>query len=55
MAYTKNNLEIHSRIAGLYEQYRNHNFISFKKSPEIKGTLYLEMIIKAIEEKKVLG
>jgi predicted DNA-binding transcriptional regulator YafY len=54
MAYSKNNLEIHSRIAGLYDQYGDREFISFKKAPEIKGTQYLDSIIKAIETKKVL-
>jgi len=54
MAYSKNNLEIHSRIAGLYDRYGNREFISFKKAPEIKGTQYLDPIIKAIETKKVL-
>ena len=54
MAYSKNNLEIHSRIAGLYDQYGDREFISFKKAPEVKGTQYLDSIIKAIETKKVL-
>ncbi|MCK4745575.1 MAG: WYL domain-containing protein, partial [Bacteroidales bacterium] len=54
MAYSKNNLEIHSLIAGLYEQYSDRGFISFRSAPEIKGTQYLETIIKAIEYKKVL-
>jgi predicted DNA-binding transcriptional regulator YafY len=54
MAYSKNNLEIHSRIAGLYDQYGDREFISFKKAPEIKGTQYLDSIIKAIETHKVL-
>ena len=54
MAYSKNNLEIHSRIAGLYDRYGNREFISFKKAPEIKGTQYLDSIIKAIETKRVL-
>ena len=54
MAYSKNNLEIHSRIAGLYDRYGDREFISFKKAPEVKGTQYLDPIIKAIEAKKVL-
>lgn len=54
MAYTRNNLEIHSMIAQLYEKYGAHGFISFRKVPEIKGTQYLEPIIKAIENKQVL-
>ena len=54
MAYTRNNLEIHSRIADLYAKYSNRGFISFRKAPEIKGVQYLDPIIAAIEEQKVL-
>ena len=54
MAYSKNNLEIHSRIAGLYDQYGDREFISFKKAPEVKGTQYLDSIIRAIENRRVL-
>jgi predicted DNA-binding transcriptional regulator YafY len=54
MAYTKNNLEIQSLIAGLYHRYGNKGFIHFRKAPEIKGTHYLEPIIGAIENKQVL-
>jgi len=54
MAYSKNNLEVHSLIAGLYERYRDRGYIHFKKAPEIKGTQYLEPIIHAIEKRKVL-
>jgi predicted DNA-binding transcriptional regulator YafY len=54
MAYSKNNLEIHSLIAGLYERYRDRGFISFRKAPEIKGTQYLDPIIQAIENQEVL-
>ena len=54
MAYSKNNLEVHSLIARLYELYQNQGFISFKKAPEIKGTQHLEPIIHAIENKQVL-
>jgi len=54
MAYTRNNLEIHSMIARLYEKYGDRGFISFKKAPPVKGTHYLEPIIKAIEHKQVL-
>lgn len=54
MAYSKNNLEIHSTIAGLYKRYHNRGFISFRKTPEIKGTQYLDPIINAIENKQVL-
>lgn len=54
MAYSKNNLEIHSLIAGLYERYRDRDFISFRKAPEIKGTQYLDPIIQAIENQEVL-
>jgi predicted DNA-binding transcriptional regulator YafY len=54
MAYSKNNLEIYSMIAGLYKQYQNRGFISFRKAPEIKGTQYLDPIIQAIEGKRVL-
>ena len=54
MAYSKNNQEIQSMIAGLYERYRDRGFISFRRTPEIKGTTYLNPIIKAIENKQVL-
>lgn len=54
MAYSKDNLEVHSMIAGLYAKYKDRNFIYFKKTPEIKGTQYLESIIRAIEAKRVL-
>ena len=45
---------MHSLIARLYEQYRNRGFISFKNAPDIKGTQYLEPIIKAIENQQVV-
>lgn len=54
MPYSKNNLEIHSTIARLYERYHERGFISFRKTPEIKGTQYLDPIINAIEKKEVL-
>jgi len=54
MAYSKNKLEVHSQIARLYERYRNRGFISFKNVPDIKGTQYLEPIIKAIEIRQVI-
>ena len=54
MAYSKNNLEVHSLIAGLYDQYRERGFIHFRNAPEIKGTQYLEPMIEAIEGKQVL-
>ncbi len=54
MAYSKNNLEIHSMIAELYQRYRNKGFIHFRKAPEVKGTRYLEPVIHAIERKQVL-
>ena len=41
-------------IAGLYERYHERGFISFRKTPEIKGTQYLDPIIKSIENKQVL-
>jgi predicted DNA-binding transcriptional regulator YafY len=54
MPYSKNNLEVHSMIANLYEKYRERGFISFKRAPEIKGTQYLTPIIQAIEGRQVL-
>jgi len=54
MAYSKNKLEVHSLIAQLYKKYRNRGFISFKNAPDIKGTQYLEPIIKAIEKQQVI-
>ncbi len=54
MPYSKNNLEVHSMIAALYEKYKDRGFISFRKAPEIKGTQYLNPIIQAIENKQVL-
>ena len=54
MAYSKTNLEVHSMIAGLYDQYKERGFIHFRKAPEIKGIQYLEPLINAIEEKQVL-
>ncbi|MCP4311839.1 MAG: WYL domain-containing protein [Bacteroidetes bacterium] len=54
MAYSKSKLEVHSLIAGLYDKYRERGFIHFKQAPEIKGTQYLEPIIHAIDNKKVL-
>lgn len=54
MAYSKNNLEVHSLIAGLHAQYSERGYIHFKQAPEIKGTQYLEPIIQAIENRKVL-
>ena len=54
MAYSKNNLEIHSLITELYNRYHDRGFISFRKTPEIKGTQYLDPIIRAIEHKQAL-
>jgi len=54
MAYSKNNLEVYSRMAGLYERYRDKGYINFRKTPEIKGTQYLEPVLEAIENKEVL-
>ncbi|MEN8226931.1 MAG: WYL domain-containing protein [Bacteroidota bacterium] len=54
MAYSRNNLEIQSMIAELHKRYRDRGFISFRRTPEIKGTTYLNPIIKAIENKQVL-
>lgn len=54
MAYSKSKLEVHSLIADLYNKYHEKGYIHFKQAPEIKGTQYLESIIRAIEAKKVL-
>jgi predicted DNA-binding transcriptional regulator YafY len=54
MAYSKNKLEVHSLIADLYERYSNQDFISFKNAPEIKGTQYLEPLIRAIQNREVI-
>lgn len=54
MAYTKHKLEIYSMIADLYDRYHDREFISFRKAPEVKGTQYLDSIISAIEEQKVV-
>ena len=54
MPYSKNNLEIHTQIAGLYEKYRDRGYINFRRAPEIKGIQYLQAIIDAIEQKNVL-
>ncbi len=54
MAYSKNKLEVHSLITGLYNKYHKKGYIHFKQAPEIKGTQYLEPIIRAIESRKVL-
>jgi predicted DNA-binding transcriptional regulator YafY len=54
MPYSKNNLEIHTLIAGLYEKYRDRGYINFRSVPEAKGIQYLKPIIEAIEQKKVL-
>jgi len=54
MTYTGKNLEIHSKIARLYEKYGDRGYIYFEKVPDIKGVQYLEPIIKAIENRQVL-
>jgi predicted DNA-binding transcriptional regulator YafY len=54
MAYSKSNIETHSLIAGLYERYHDKGFIQFRKVPPIKGTQYLDMIIRSIEQREVL-
>jgi predicted DNA-binding transcriptional regulator YafY len=54
MAYSKNNMEVHSMLADLYNRYQNRGYISFRRTPEIKGTHYLDPIIQAIEKKEVL-
>jgi predicted DNA-binding transcriptional regulator YafY len=54
MAYSKSKLEVHSLIATLYDKYKERGFIHFKQAPEIKGTQYIEPIVHAIENRKVL-
>lgn len=54
MAYSKKKLEVHSLIAGLYDRYSERGYVHFKQAPEIKGTQYIEPIIHAIENRKVL-
>jgi predicted DNA-binding transcriptional regulator YafY len=54
MAYTKNNLEVHSLITGLYNRFKDKGFLHFRNTPDIKGTQFLEPIIHAIEENQVL-
>jgi predicted DNA-binding transcriptional regulator YafY len=54
MPYSKANLEVHSMIADLYDKYHDRGFVHFRKMPVIKGTQYLEKIIRSIEEQKVL-
>jgi len=54
MAYSKSKLEVHSLIASLYDRYKDRGYIHFKQAPEIKGTQFLESIIRAIEENQVL-
>ncbi|MDX2432975.1 MAG: WYL domain-containing protein [Bacteroides sp.] len=54
MAYSKSKLEVHSLIADLYDKYKERGYVHFKQAPEIKGTQYIEAIIHAIENKKVL-
>ena len=39
---------------GLDDRYREKGFIHFRKTPEVKGTRYLEPIIRAIDKKQVL-
>ena len=54
MAYSKSNLEAHSLIAELYQRYRDKGFIQFRKVPPVKGTQYLDQIIRAIEQKQMV-
>lgn len=54
MAYSKDSLEIHSMISGLYNRYNDRGFIHFRNAPDVKGTQYLDPIIQAIEKKQVL-
>ena len=54
MAYSKDKLEIHSLIAGIFERYNERAYIHFRQAPEIKGTQYIEPIIHAIENKQVM-
>jgi predicted DNA-binding transcriptional regulator YafY len=54
MAYSKQNLEIHSYLAGLYRKYGENDYIHFRKAPETKGIQHLEPLIGAIREKKVV-
>jgi len=54
MPSTRPSQEIHTRIAGLYDRYGDLGYIQFKKAPEIKGLQYLEPVIHAIEQSKVL-
>ncbi|MGW8316972.1 MAG: helix-turn-helix transcriptional regulator, partial [Bacteroidales bacterium] len=54
MAYSRSNLEVHSLIAGLYEKYHDRGFIHFRKVPPVRGTQYLEPLIRSIEGKQVV-
>jgi predicted DNA-binding transcriptional regulator YafY len=54
MAYSKSNLETHSLIVELYHKYRDREFIQFRRVPPVKGTQYLEKIIRSIEQRQVL-
>jgi predicted DNA-binding transcriptional regulator YafY len=54
MAYSKQALEVHSLIAGLYQKYRDKDFIHFEETHEVTGSRYLEPLIEAIEKRQVL-
>ena len=54
MAYSKSNLETHTLIAELYQKYHDKGFIQFRRVPPMKGTQYLEQIIRSIQQRKVL-
>lgn len=41
-------------LSGLYKRYGDRGYIHFRKSPDIKGTQYLDPIITAIENRQVL-
>ncbi|MBN1132927.1 MAG: WYL domain-containing protein [Bacteroidales bacterium] len=54
MSYTRKEIQIHAHLAELYETYKDQPFIQFEKTIEVAGTQYLETIIGAIRNRKVL-
>lgn len=54
MSYSKKELEIHSYLADLHERYGDRSFIQFEKTAEVTGTQFLERIIEAIGNRKVI-
>ncbi len=54
MPISKDSREIHTYLAELHEKFGDRKFISFRRIPEIRGSRFLEPLVRAVEQKKVV-